>query len=143
MKAANNLLQLELHVNDFEKVKDFYGKLGFEVIWERPAYEKKGYLVMEREGHVLCFWPGTDKVYEQEYFKRFPKDTKRGYGVEIVLMVENIDEYYAKVKEFANVVEELKMQPWELKDFRIEDPFGYYLRFTEPLDIADPKNAVD
>lgn len=66
-----------------------------------------------------------------------------GYGVEIIIMVNNIDEYYSKVKDFSNVVEGLVLQPWGLKDFRIEDPFGYYVRITSSHDIFDGiKNAV-
>jgi hypothetical protein len=34
------------------------------------------------------------------------------------------------------------MQPWGVKDFRIEDPFGFYLRITERHNILDPKYAV-
>jgi len=29
------------------------------------------------------------------------------------------------------VVEPLRMRPWGARDFRIADPFGYYLRITE------------
>ena len=82
-------------------------------------------------------------MWNQSYFKRFPKDSKRGYGVEIVIAVEDIEELYKKTKSFAKIVDALQMQPWRLKDFRIEDPFGFYLRFTEPHDIIDPDNAVD
>ena len=57
-------------------------------------------------------------------------------------MADNIEQLYEEVKTFAKVVEELILQPWGLKDFRIEDPFGFYLRFTEPFNIVDPSNAV-
>lgn len=142
MKSAQNYVLLEIHVPDFQKVKDFYGKLGFRVVWEREPEEKKGYLVMERDNNILCFWPGNEFVWNQEYFRRFPSDTKRGYGVEIVIMAEEIEKVYESIKSFANVVQELKVKPWGLKDFRIEDPFGYYLRITEPRNILDPSNAV-
>lgn len=142
MKVAQNSIQLELHVPDFEKVKDFYGKLGFEVVWERKPEEKKGYLVIRRDDNILCFWPGNEHVKEQSYFKDFPADTKRGYGVEIVIMANDIDNLYKKAKSFCKVVDKLQTQPWGLKDFRIEDPFGFYVRFTEPHNILDEDNAV-
>lgn len=143
MKPAQNNVLLELHVPDFEKVKEFYGKLGFEVIWERKPEGFKGYLILKMGDNILCFFAGNEYVYEQPYFKRFPKKTKRGYGVEIIIMVGNIEEYYLKVKDFANVVEELVLQPWGLKDFRVEDPFGYYIRITSYHDILDGiTNAV-
>ena len=143
MKPAQNNILLELHVPDFEKVKEYYGRLGFEVVWERKPEGFKGYLILKMGNNVLCFWAGNENVYEQTYFKRFPKDTKRGYGVEIVVMVDDIEKFYLKVKDFANVVEELVLQPWGLKDFRVEDPHGYYLRITSYHDILDgAKNAV-
>ena len=52
--AVSNIL-LELHVPDFEKVKDYYGKLGFKVVWERKPEGFKGYLIMRLEDNVLCF----------------------------------------------------------------------------------------
>ena len=142
MKPAQNNVLLELHVPDFEKVKDYYGKLGFEVAWERQPEGHKGYLILKMGDNVLCFWAGNEHVYEQTYFKRFPNNTKRGYGVEIVIMVKDIEAYYEKVKDSANVVEELETKPWGLKDFRTEDPFGYYLRITSFHNILDDTNAV-
>lgn len=132
--AVNNIL-IELHVPDFGKVKEFYGKLGFEVIWERKPEAKKGYLVMKLENNILCFWPGNKQVYNQSWFKQFPKNTKRGYGVEIILMIKNVESLYKKAKKFAKIVDKMQTKPWGLKDFRIVDPFGYYLRFSGPHNI--------
>lgn len=143
MKPANNSINIELHVPDFELVKDFYGKLGFEVVWERKPDEKKGYMVIKRGDNILCFWPGNEYVKQQSYFKNFPQETKRGFGVEIVIMADDIEQVYKSAETFAKIVDPLQTQPWGLKDFRLEDPFGYYLRFTEPHDILDDTNAVD
>ncbi len=140
---ATNYLQLELHVPDFEPVKEYYGKLGFKIVWEREPEADKGYLVLKMDNTILCFWSGTDSVYDQTYFKRFPKDTARGYGVEIVIMVDDIDSYYQQVKDVANVVEPLVLRPWGSKDFRTADPFGYYLRITTKHNILDNSNAVE
>lgn len=139
--AENNLL-LELHVPDFNKVKEFYGKLGFEVAWERQPEGFKGYLVVKRGNNILCFWGGNEKITEHEYFSGWPKDTKKGFGIELVIMIEDVEKFYEEVKQFAKVVEELKVKPWGLKDFRIEDPFGFYIRFTEHHNILDSRNAV-
>ena len=143
MNISSNSVLLELHVPDFKKAKEFYGKMGFKVVWERKPEEMKGYLVMKLDDNILCFWSGNETIYDHPYFKRFAKDTKRGFGVEIVIMVKNIEKFYKKVRAFANVVEELVEQPWGLKDFRIEDPFGFYLRFNEPHNILDKSNAIE
>lgn len=139
--AHNNIL-LELHVPDFKQVKDFYLKLGFEIVWEETMGGPSNYLVLKLGNNILCFWPGNESVNEQTYFKSYPPNTTRGYGVEIVIMVEDIDTFYVSAKDSVEVVEPLKKQPWGLKDFRIADPFGYYLRFTSHHNILDPKNAV-
>lgn len=134
---------IELHVPDFEPIKTYYHALGFRVVWERHAEEFKGYLVMELEGNTLCFWAGNKHVYKQPYFKKFPKETPRGYGVEIVIQLEDIESYYERHKEYANVVEPLTYQPWGLKDFRAVDPAGYYLRLTTKHNILDKKYKVE
>jgi predicted enzyme related to lactoylglutathione lyase len=139
---TTNHIQIELHVPDFETVLEFYGKLGFKKVWHHSEKTNPHYLVMERQGTILNFWPGNDHVWEQGYFKKFPKDSVRGYGVEIFLPVDDIKSYYNEVKQFANVVAEINLRPWGLRDFRIVDPFGYYLRVTDRHDILDPNYAA-
>ncbi len=95
MKQTLTSTHLELHVPDFEKTKEYYMKLGFKVVWERIPEGEKGYLVMQRDQNILCFWPGNEYVYEQPYFKKFSKDTVRGNGVEIVITINDIERFYS------------------------------------------------
>jgi len=136
-----NKLQLELHVEDFTPIKEYYGKLGFKVAWERPPEGFKGYLVPNRQGTKIAFWGGNKEIYNQPHFKQFPKTTPRGYGVEIIIMVKDIKTFYHQVKDFANVKEPLTKQPWGLWDFRATDPAGYYLRFTSEHDVLSNEFA--
>jgi hypothetical protein len=55
---------------------------------------------------------GYDRVYNQGYFKRFPSNSPRGYAVEMVVMVGDIERYYLEVKQFANIVKPLVDRPW-------------------------------
>ncbi len=48
-QPAENYSLIELHIPDFEVAKEFYGKLGFKVAWERKPEGFKGYLVLKRE----------------------------------------------------------------------------------------------
>src|SRR5262249_23004176 len=50
----NNHVLVELHVPNFQLIKEFYGKLGFDVVWERKPEGSKGYLVIQREKNILC-----------------------------------------------------------------------------------------
>lgn len=133
---------VELSVDNFEKAKNFYGKLLFEVVWEDTpkAGQQNGYLVMKLNNSVLCFFCGNEEVYNHLYFKNFPKNTKRGYGVEISIPIEQIDEYYqliSKKIDEHHIYQPLEEKPWGKKDFRIEDPFGYFLRFNEPWNVLE------
>jgi lactoylglutathione lyase len=134
---------IELHVPDFEPAIRFYAQLGFEVVWRRDAAE--GYLVMKRGPNILNFYCGTACVYEHRYFRRYPQDTPRGYGVEIVIPVEDVQTLYKDLLQRresgrleGRVVEELQKRPWGKFDFRMEDPFGFYVRLCEPDNWLEP-----
>lgn len=134
---------IELHVPDFKVVKDFYGKLGYKVVWETEP-GAIGYMVLKRNNSILAFYSGTEEVYNHRFFKRFPKESPRGYAVEIVVYIEDLpmDEFYEDfIKNLGDkyVVEPLILERWGKKDFRIMDPFGFYIRFSEPDNILLPE----
>lgn len=139
-KVALSDVILEIHVPNFDTVKDFYGKLGFEKVWEYPPKGQSGYLVMKRNDSVLAFFCGNEEVYSHSFFKQFPKTTPRGYGVEICIYIsdQDIDTYYQHVLQEIgekNIVTKLETKPWGSKDFRMIDPFGYYLCIREESNI--------
>jgi len=70
-KPAKSEIILELHVPDFEIVKKFYSKLGFEIVWEREPEEFKGYLVMKMGDRVICFWGGEQLYIQASIFQKF------------------------------------------------------------------------
>lgn len=123
---------IELHVPDLAVAKRFYRRFGFSVDREEDARDGDGYLVLRRGESVLCFWGGTPAVREHPYFRSFRTTRKRGYGVEIVVPVDDLDAAYRIARAAKCVVEPLALQAWGARDFRIEDPFGFYVRFTEP-----------
>src|SRR3989338_9749526 len=127
MKSA---ISIELHVNNFEVVRKFYTNIGFEIILDSPG----NYLVLRKVKAILNFWEGGGRYAKQPYFRKFPKNSKKGFDVEIIIPVKDIEKYYNEIKTKVKVVEELKDRRWGAKDFRIEDPNGFYIRFTEPHD---------
>lgn len=139
-KTALTDVTIELGVPDFKITKNFYSGLGFEVVWEEPPHGMNGYLVMRLKESILCFFCGNNHVYNHPFFKNFPHNTIRGYGVEISIPVDDIDRYYETVKNKipqVNMFQSLKQQPWGKKDFRITDPFGYFIRFNEPWNVLE------
>lgn len=139
----NNLI-IELHVPDLEVVSGFYSKLGFDISMDDKPNEKElGYLTMTRQDEMgstmLNFYGGDDRVYNQSHFKQFQKDTKRGYATEITIVVKDIDKLYESVNtqlknNIVREIKELEDHGHKWKDFRMIDPFGFYLRFTELID---------
>ena len=146
----NNLV-IELHVPDFEVVKNFYGALGFEIIMEHVVTENTpGYLVMQRSDELgatmINFYGGNDLVYNQSYFKNFPNTTQCGYGVEVTVPVADLDVFYDSIKDKIkdNILQAITIkhdQEMEWRDIRIADPFGFYLRFTELIDWGQKRSS--
>lgn len=121
---------IELHVPNFNKVIEFYSKLGFKVVWR-----SEDYLVIRRGKSVLNFYGDSQKALQMNpYFKKFSEKTKKGYAIEIIIPVDNIKSFYEKVRKHMKIFESLTLQKWGRWDFRIKDPFGFYLRFTERYD---------
>src|SRR4051812_10687941 len=90
---------LELHVPNFKLARDFYTKLGFVIVRDETLKDK--YLVMKMKDNIICFWGGDQRIFQHGYFKDFDPNSKRGYGLEIVIMVDDLEKYYQKVKQFA------------------------------------------
>ena len=142
-RIQNNLV-LELHVPDFSPVKTFYGIFGFTVLSYDPRSgggSDLGYLVLAREDGMgrtlLNFYGDRTEVSQHAHFADFSADTPRGYGVEITIVVEDVAALWTEVK--GQLSESAVSQPliekrWGKQDFRVIDPHGFYVRFTELVD---------
>jgi catechol 2,3-dioxygenase-like lactoylglutathione lyase family enzyme len=125
-KELRMTLRIELFVNDLSICLDFYRRvLRFE-IGERQSV---GYTLMTNGEVQLGLnlrsnLPDDHPVQAQEY-------ERIGRGIEIVLEIDNIEEFYQYVFiQNWPIVGKLQQQPWGLIDFRVFDPDGYYLRIT-------------
>ncbi len=120
-------VRFELFVRDVDAAIAFYtGVLGFELVREEPGYSS-----LRRGGVILGLGPISKLPEEGGYFTRDIAELRRGLGVEIVLEVDDLDAYHARVLASGHPVSKpLRELPWGLRDFRIIDPDGYYLRIT-------------
>lgn len=140
----HNNLVLELHVPTFQPARDFYGLFGFEELSYDPTSgggSDLGYLVLTRCDEIgntmLNFYGDKQKVARHAHFKDFPSDTPRGYGVEITVPVSNVQDLWEQVARQLDetaISQPLIMKRWGKQDFRVVDPFGFYVRFTELVD---------
>ena len=120
-------VRFELFVRDMDAAIAFYtGVLGFDLVREDPAYSS-----LRRGEAILGLGPVSKLPSKGGYFTRDIAELRRGLGVEIVLEVDDLDAYYARVLASGHPISEpLRERPWELRDFRVVDPDGYYLRIT-------------
>lgn len=116
-------LRLEIFPSHLQQTIDFYTDiLSFKLIKHDGDY---AYL---RRDHIFigAIETGSTETLEQKESYRRP-----GKGVEIVIEVDDVD----KERDFIvgkgwKLDSDVELQPWGLRDFRLVDPDGYYLRIT-------------
>jgi len=118
-------LRLELFVRDLDSSVRFYTRtLGFSV--ER---RESDYVVLVNGSCVLGIGRMAD--LSGSHPLRASSKERRGLGVELVLEVDDVVGYLARVQGLGIPVETgLRRRSWGATDFRILDPDGYYLRIT-------------
>ena len=146
----NNLV-LELHVPDFSKARGFYAIFGFEELSYDPTSgggSDLGYMILKREDALgdtfINFYGDKEKVSKHSHFRDFPSTTPRGYAVEITIPVSDVDALWNSAKDKLNseqIAQPLTLKRWGKEDFRVIDPFGFYIRFTELVDWAGLGNV--
>jgi predicted enzyme related to lactoylglutathione lyase len=118
-------LRLELFVTDVEQSATFYERvLGFA-----REHQSPGYVAMRRGTAIIGIGAAGD-LPAGHPLKPDSKERK-GLGVEVVLEVGDVDAAHAAVEASGHpILSPLKERPWGLRDFRIVDRDGYYLRIT-------------
>lgn len=120
-------IEVELHVPSFDAIEEFYGALGFAFA-PPDTRTDPGYMVASLGNSAIRFYR---REGPHEYFGD-TDDDRLGVGVEVVVNVEDLDAAFTAAESLGAIVAPMKARPWGLRDFRVADPFGYYLRFTEP-----------
>ena len=124
----------ELSVTNLEKSLKFYKTVGFKIEYERPE-NKFVFLSLGEIQFMLQEISKTDK------WEVGPLSYPFGNGINFQLEVENIDEIYNSLKENKykiafEIEENWYRQENKLlgnKEFLVQDPDGYLIRFSEDL----------
>ena len=118
-------LRLELFATDAERTAVFFQEvLGFVRENESP-----GYISLRRGRVVIGIGPASGLPDGHPIKPR--GDERVGLGVEIVIEVDDVDQVYSSVEASGHPVETpIAERPWGLRDFRLLDPNGYYIRIT-------------
>ena len=121
-------LRLELFASDMEASIDFYTRV---LAFELARHEPGDYASLRLGDVLLGVGPVAKLPEEGGYFGRDIATLRRGLGVEIVIEVDDFEGCHDRVASSGHpILEPLQERPWGLRDFRISDPDGYYLRIT-------------
>ena len=124
----------ELSVSNLENSLKFYKTLGFKVEYERP--ENKFVFLSMREIQFML-----QEISDNDKWDLAPLTYPFGNGINFQLEVSSVDSIYSKLKESGydiafEIEENWYRQDDKLlgnKEFLVQDPDGYLLRFSEDL----------
>ena len=124
----------ELSVSNIKKSLDFYKTLGFKIEYERP--ENKFAFISIGEIQFML-----QEVSKDDKWEIAPLSYPFGNGINFQLEIENIDNLYNKLKKIDYKITFEMEENWYRQDnkllgnkeFLIQDPDGYLLRFSEDL----------
>lgn len=124
----------ELSVTNLEKSIKFYKTVGFKIEYERP--ENKFVFLSLGEIQFML-----QEITNNDRWDAAPLTYPFGNGINFQLEVENVDKIYNLLKEnnykiAFEIEENWYRQDDKLlgnKEFLVQDPDGYLLRFSEDL----------
>ncbi|MBW8729249.1 MAG: VOC family protein [Inquilinus limosus] len=126
----------ELYVSDIDRSRRFYtGVLGFAVLYDRPE-ERFAYLV--REGAALMLDQPADPG---RIWLAGPLEHPYGRGINLQIEVADVDALHVAVLASGAPIERPLEERWYRRDsvllgqrqFVVQDPDGYLLRFCQDL----------
>ena len=124
-----NKLIPELSVTNIDKSKEFYLKLGFKVMYER---KEDKFAFLELEGNQLMIEEINDNWNTGKLEYPF------GRGINISMTINDINKYYQELvnkniiffKDIMTNEYDVNGKTYLDKEFLIQDPDGYLLRFN-------------
>src|SRR6266487_594428 len=126
---------VELCVSDLEQsLRWFEHVLGFRVI----ALETNEFAELSCGETSILLAPDDAPYWASERPQLLPPG-QRGSGVEIILLVENVDAVYRQAQQArADIVRELADVPWHLRQFWVRHPDGYLIRPAQQILPVNP-----
>ena len=124
----------ELSVSNLEKSLEFYKLIGFKIEYERP--ENKFVFLSLGEIQFML-----QEISEDDKWTIAPLKYPFGNGINFQLEVENVDKIYNDLKENNYEIKFEMEENWYRQDdkllgnkeFLVQDPDGYLIRFSEDL----------
>jgi uncharacterized glyoxalase superfamily protein PhnB len=115
-------------VDDVAQTVDFYAQvLGFEVnfLYDEPPT----YASVSRDDAVINFSKSNPPGRRNGMAA-----AGEGNGTDVYIVVSDIDDIYAELKDKVNVLLEPDSYDYGMREFKIEDPNGYHLLFGQEVE---------
>ena len=135
MRRISPKLIPEFKVTDLKKSLDFYTKFaGFKILYDRP---EESFAMLDRDGAMLMI----EQTEEGDKWLVGERKYPLGQGVNFQIEVTDVQELYGNIKQAKYPIFYEMEDKWYRKDnievgnkqFLIQDPDGYVLRFFEDL----------
>jgi catechol 2,3-dioxygenase-like lactoylglutathione lyase family enzyme len=125
----------EICVSNFEQsITWFENVLGFRV----EAREANEYAELSRGETSIQLGTDDAPYWESERSHLLPPG-QRGSGVEIILLVEDINAVYHQAQQAqADIVREIADYPWHMRQFWVRHPDGYLIRPAQKILSVNP-----
>ncbi len=122
-------------MSDFgQSIHWFESVLGFRVV----ARDADEYAELSRGETSLQLAPDRAPYWASERPRLLPPG-QRGSGVEIILLVDNVDAVYRQAQQAqADIVRELADYPWHMRQFWVRHPDGYLIRPAQKILSVNP-----
>lgn len=126
---------VEICVSNFEQsITWFENVLGFHVV----AREEDEYAELRRDETFIQLASDHAPYWESERPHLLPPG-QRGSGVEIVLLVDDVDAVYHQAQQaHADIARPLAGYPWHMRQFWVRHPDGYLIRPAQRLLSVKP-----
>ncbi len=116
-------------VDDVDKAVGFYkdvfgAKLQYSLP-DKPPFEWASLLLEETE---IMFWK---KDTAQKEYPDVPFTSDKPSNVIVYVYVEDIDKLYERIKDRVTVIMKPKDQFYGIREFTIQDPFGFVWTFAQ------------
>ena len=128
------VLRIEIFPSDLQRCVDFYTRvLRFELVKHEP---EDGYAYFARDAVRIGVAVKRTDEYPDAAKDPSSRFLLRNWPTcaELVLEVEDLENERAHVVGAASdaaAITGIVLQEWGLRDFRLRDPDGYYIRITE------------
>ncbi len=110
-----------------DTIRFYTEKLGFTKGMTFPTAEDPEYVDLSKDGAVLMFVPAASMGLDE--------GAALGTGMTLYVEIDGgIDAYYEDLRgKGVKIVEDIKDEPFGIRDFTIEDSNGYRLTFSRPI----------